>query len=100
MTRSGKDPADKKECADARQPGMPSSHGDSPVGVTPMDVSPGDATARDITERPICSENAEVHQEAVLDESVELTFPASDPIAPSSITKIERSPARDKPSQK
>ncbi|MDQ9171582.1 hypothetical protein Q8A64_14300 [Oxalobacteraceae bacterium R-40] len=90
MTRSGTQHEGNKAKANAKQRDLPSSPGDSPVGVTPMDVTPEDATSRDITERPVCSENAEEHQEAVLDEAVELTFPASDPIAPSSVTKIER----------
>jgi hypothetical protein len=90
MTRSGTHQAGKSGSKDVSQQGLPSSPGDSPVGVTPMDVSPDDATARDTTERAICSENIEEHQEAALDEAVDLTFPASDPIAPSSVTKIER----------
>jgi hypothetical protein len=90
MTRSGTHQSGKTGNKDIVQKGLPSSQGDSPIGVTPMDVSPDDATARDTTERAICSENVEEHQEAALDEAVDLTFPASDPIAPSSVTRIER----------
>jgi hypothetical protein len=99
MTRSGTNQAGKagnKDAAQEQQEDLPSSQGDSPVGVTPMDVSPDDASARDTSERAICSDNADEQQEAVLDEAVEMTFPASDPIAPSSITKIERPTSQDK----
>lgn len=96
MTRSATHHSGKNDKTNPGQAALPSSPGDSPIGVTPMDVSPEDATARDITERAVCSENAEEHQEAVLDEAVELTFPASDPIAPSSVTKIERAGAKGK----
>jgi len=95
MTRSGTHHPGKNAGNDAKQNGLPSSPGDSPIGVTPMDVSPEDAAARDVTERPICSENAEEHKEAVLNEAVELTFPAIDPIAPSSVTKIEKPAPKD-----
>lgn len=90
MTRSGTHEAGKPGNKDIPQQGLPSSQGDSPIGVTPMDVSPDDASARDTMERALCSENAEEHDEAALDEAVDLTFPASDPIAPSSVTRIER----------
>jgi hypothetical protein len=90
MTQSGTHHAGKKDKASVKQSDLPSSPGDSPIGVTPMDVSPDDAAARDTKERAICSEDIEEHMEASLDEAVDLTFPASDPIAPASITKIEK----------
>jgi hypothetical protein len=63
---------------------LPSSPGDNPVEVLPKDVPPGAATARDMTIRPIASPDPEVREEALLDEAIEETFPASDPIAPPS----------------
>jgi hypothetical protein len=96
MTRSGthsNHKANKQHIVPADSD-APSSFGDSPVQVTPKDVNPEDATARDTTERQVAPENAAEHKDAILDEAVELTFPASDPIAPSSVTKI--SPQKDK----
>ncbi|HEY8100674.1 MAG TPA: hypothetical protein VIF82_07955 [Burkholderiaceae bacterium] len=57
----------------------------SPEGVsvspTPKDVSPYEAAAWDVIERKIQSDNPDERQEALLDEAIELTFPASDPIS-------------------
>lgn len=65
-----------------RQPNeLPSSQGDNSKSVTPKDVSPQDATSRDVTERKMCSEDPDEREQEVLDDAVELTFPASDPIA-------------------
>jgi hypothetical protein len=58
-----------------------SSHGDSPVEVTPKDITPDDASWADRTERKIASDDTEERHEALHDEAVDLTFPASDPIA-------------------
>ncbi|TFW09724.1 hypothetical protein E4K72_04520 [Oxalobacteraceae bacterium OM1] len=58
-----------------------SSHGDNSVSVTPKDVSPEDAAHRDVTERKMNSKDLEEKAQAMLDEAVEQTFPASDPIA-------------------
>jgi hypothetical protein len=75
----------------------PSSQGDSPVIVTPKDVEPDDATAKDITERKLNSGDLEVRQEALLDDAIELSFPASDPISvPSYDMALEKSYARKK----
>lgn len=90
MTQSRSHQAGKNDKTGVKPSELPSSPGDSPIGVTPMDVSPDDAAARDTKERAICSEDVEEHLEASLDEAVDLTFPASDPIAPASITKIEK----------
>lgn len=100
MTRSGTHHSRKNQHDNTKQQSLPSSQGDSPVGVTPMDISSDDASARDLRARPVNSDNAEEHNEAVLDEAVELTFPASDPIAPSSVTRIEKPASKDKPSRK
>lgn len=61
--------------------GPNSSPGDNPVEVTPKDISPSDAAARDLRVRPIASEDPEEREEALLDDAIEDTFPASDPIA-------------------
>jgi hypothetical protein len=58
-----------------------SSHGDHSASVTPKDVSPQDAAHRDVTERNIASKDLEEKAQALLDEAIENTFPASDPIA-------------------
>ncbi|HEV7617165.1 MAG TPA: hypothetical protein VGO51_03565 [Burkholderiaceae bacterium] len=70
-------------------PSIPSSSpGDSPVAVTPKDVSPEHAAWKDLTARPIASDDVEKRTDALLDEASDLSFPASDPIAVSSITKL------------
>ena len=58
-----------------------SSHGDNSPVVTPKAVSPGDASAKDVVERNICSSDPDIKEEELLDDAVELTFPASDPLA-------------------
>ena len=49
--------------------------------VTPKDVSSEDASSKDMTERKINSEDLEEREEEMLDDAVDMTFPASDPIA-------------------
>ncbi|TFV90169.1 hypothetical protein E4K72_21305 [Oxalobacteraceae bacterium OM1] len=58
-----------------------SSQGNDSASVTPKDVSPEDAAHRDVTERKLNSKDLEERAQALLDEAVEDTFPASDPIA-------------------
>jgi hypothetical protein len=66
------------------------SPGINSPSVTPKDVLPEDASSRDEIERKTHSSDPEEKLQALLDESVELTFPASDPPAVmSSITRIE-----------
>lgn len=60
---------------------LPSSPGDSPREMVPKDISPQDASWADLSERKIASSDTEEHNEDLLDEAVEDTFPASDPIA-------------------
>jgi hypothetical protein len=67
---------------------LSSSPGDSPVAVTPKDVSPENAAWKDLTARPIASDDVEKRTDALLDEAGDLSFPASDPIAISSIPKL------------
>jgi hypothetical protein len=58
---------------------LPSSHGDSPRSMTPKDVSPDDAAWNDLKPRGLQEQSAAQHQEALIDEGSELSFPASDP---------------------
>ncbi|HJV79385.1 hypothetical protein [Noviherbaspirillum sp.] len=58
-----------------------SSHGNNSKSVTPKDVSPQDASAKDVTERKTCSDDPEEREQEMLDDAVDMTFPASDPIA-------------------
>lgn len=47
----------------------------------PRDVAPQDVAACDLSERNIASSDVDKHDEALFDDAVEMTFPASDPIA-------------------
>lgn len=72
-----------------------SSKGNNSKSVTPKDVSAEDATARDVTERKVHSADKDEKKEEQLDDAVELTFPASDPIAiPTPDDVAKRSPGR------
>lgn len=64
------------------------SPGDNPVNETPKDISAGDASARDMTERHLDSSDPDEKEQELLDEGIDLSFPASDP--PSSIGGITR----------
>ncbi|HEY0848246.1 MAG TPA: hypothetical protein VGE12_22955 [Noviherbaspirillum sp.] len=81
-------PSDKD---DQQQPNeLPSSSGNNSKSVTPKDVSAQDASARDVTERKVCSDDPDEKEQEMLDDAVELTFPASDPIAIPSPDKEQR----------
>lgn len=67
-----------------------SSHGDNSVSVTPKDVAPHHATSKDIKERKIASADTDEQVEELLDDAVEMTFPASDPIAIPDPGKLEK----------
>ena len=68
-----------------------SSPGRNSLSVTPKDVSSQDASSRDVIERKTASDDLEEREEAMLDDAVEMTFPASDPIAvPSSVREKGR----------
>lgn len=72
-----------------------SSPGDDPVSVTPKDLSPGDAAEKDVTERHLRSTDPEEKAQELLDDAIELSFPASDPPAVTGgVTRIEKPPAR------
>jgi hypothetical protein len=67
-----------------------SSFGDTSRSVTPKDVNAGDASARDMTERHLQSHNPVEKQQDLLDEAIDLSFPASDPPAiESGMTRIQ-----------
>jgi hypothetical protein len=67
-----------------------SSPGNNSAAETPKDVSPEDASYKDISERRVASDDPDERQEEVLDDAVEQTFPASDPVAVTGgITRIE-----------
>jgi hypothetical protein len=76
-----------------QEPMQTTSHGNNSRSMTPKDVSPQDASAKDLTERNINSSDPDEREEALLDDAVEMTFPASDPLAVTSgITRIEVPP--------
>ena len=58
-----------------------SSFGNNSISETPKDLTPQDAAVRDLKERNITSRNTHEKEEELLDDAVEMTFPASDPIA-------------------
>lgn len=58
-----------------------SSQGNNSVSVTPKDLAPEDAASRDVTEHKMCSDDLEERAQALLDEAIEETFPASDPVS-------------------
>lgn len=76
------------------------SAGDTSPVVTPKDVSPDDAAAKDLIVRKVDSDDIEESEEALLDDAIELSFPASDPISIPTYEKAEelrakRSSTRD-----
>lgn len=67
-----------------------SSHGTHSPSVTPKDVSSQDVSSRDVVERKVRSSNPDEKEEELLDDAVELTFPASDPPAVTGgVTRVE-----------
>jgi hypothetical protein len=75
-----------------------SSPGKNPRSTTPKDMAPSDASAKDETQRELALNEAaeDKHDEEMLDDAVEMTFPASDPIAvhPSDRHHANRNPGR------
>lgn len=57
------------------------SHGTHSRSETPKDLAPEDAASRDLTEHRLNSKDIEEKAQALLDEAIEETFPASDPIS-------------------
>lgn len=77
------------------EPGQTASPGDNSASVTPKDVGPEDASAKDLTERHLCSSDPEEKQQDLLDDAIELSFPASDPPAVAGgVTRIEKPASR------
>ena len=74
-----------------RAPEERSSQGNNSAAETPKDLGPQDAASRDVTDRKICSSDQSEKEEEQLDDAVELTFPASDPVASAGggITRID-----------
>lgn len=72
------------------------SFGETSLSVTPKDVDERDASAQDITERHLQSGDSDEKQQEMLDEAIDLSFPASDPPATiGGVTRIDipKSPA-------
>ena len=66
------------------------SFGETSLSVTPKDVDEKDASAQDMTERHLQSEDSEEKQQEMLDEAIDLSFPASDPPATiGGVTRID-----------
>ena len=61
-----------------------SSFGDTSLSVTPKDANERDASAQDMTQRDLQSDEPDQKQQDLLDEAIDLSFPASDPSAISS----------------
>ena len=75
---------------EAREASERSSHGNNPLSVTPKDVAPQDAASRDVVKRKLDSADPEEREQELLDDAVELTFPASDPLAVTGgVTRVE-----------
>lgn len=74
------------------------THAENPVSITPKDVQPGDATAQDQVERKFDSTDPDEREQAMLDDAIELSFPASDPPSVAGgVTRIEKSPHPERP---
>ena len=70
-------------------------HEDNSASVTPKDVEPDTASAKDVVERHLDSTDPEEKQQEMLDDAIELTFPASDPLAVTGgVTRIEKPASR------
>jgi len=61
--------------------GLPSSLGDSPQKMIPKEMAPQDISWADLHAHEVTSDTQLVHDEAMLDEAIEESFPASDPVA-------------------
>jgi hypothetical protein len=98
MTNPKKATQDAGQKHTAPQPEEPtSSHGINSPSVTPKDVSPHDASAKDVTERKTACDDPEERQQEMLDDAVDMTFPASDPIAIPTPESAKRKPQVNRP---
>ena len=83
------------ETSDLNSKNLPSSYGENSAMATPNDTDSEQATAGKVVERKITSASAGDKQEELLDDAIELTFPASDPVPTTGgISRIEKSAAR------
>lgn len=74
-----------------------SSPGNNSPSVTPKDVSSCDASAKDVTARKTCSDDPDEREQEMLDDAVDMTFPASDPIAIPTPDSAKRKPQTNRP---
>ena len=78
-------PNPKKSAEDTRrkpaEDEVTSSPGDNSPSVTPKDVCSEDAASKDVTARKTDSPDPDEREEEMLDDAVDMSFPASDPIA-------------------
>jgi hypothetical protein len=98
MTKPKQATPDAGKKQTAQQPQHPqadeptSSHGINSPSVTPKDVSPHDASAKDVTARKTACPDPEEREQELLDDAVDMTFPASDPIAIPTPESAKRKP--------
>lgn len=85
IDESAKDPPKTPDQAQ-----LPASPGNASASVTPKDVPSDCVRARDVAVRPTTSPDPEIREEALLDEALDLTFPASDPIAIPTPEEVQR----------
>ncbi|MES2831170.1 MAG: hypothetical protein V4695_04170 [Pseudomonadota bacterium] len=70
---------------------LPSSPGNDSAVVTPNDNGDTHMPSKNVKKRNVTSDDPDEKQEAQLDDAIELTFPASDPLpAAGGITRIEK----------
>jgi hypothetical protein len=80
-------PADDQQNK-SKQRSSPGIHSPS---VTPKDVRSKHASSKDVKARKTTSDDPEEKEQALLDDAVDMTFPASDPIAVTGgVTRIEK----------
>jgi hypothetical protein len=70
-----------------------SSPGKNSLSITPKDVDAEAASAKDVLARPVSSGDQEERQQALLDDAIDLSFPASDPLAVSITPAPKKPPA-------
>jgi hypothetical protein len=84
-----------------KEPKERTSPGTNSPSVTPKDVTSQDAASKDVTERKITSSNPEEKEQELLDDAVEMTFPASDPVPTTGgVTRIEVPKENEVPKEK
>lgn len=91
--QSKPEPGPAAHAAEAVAPVCP--HEDNSASVTPKDVEPDKVSAKDVIERHLDSPDPEERQQEMLDDAIELTFPASDPLSVTGgVTRIEKPASR------